>query len=212
MMTSSPGFKVACKALVITCLPPAQTKTSSAEKSRWLSRLNLAAMAARSSGMPGTGGYFVSPRSIASWAALRTCCGVSKSGSPILSETISRPSARNMRPSWVISMVGDASICSSKSDLLNSAKDYTASIGLSRRPGTPPSQTMRPPYRRRCISRMVQGGTAGTMPVEIISPASRGNQMKTRRPKPGCACQASRFDHEHALPSIPDGQYSKYCM
>src|SRR3954454_22789619 len=47
-----------------------------------LSRLNLAATAFRSAGVPDTSVYFVSPASIARMAASLILRGVSKSGSP----------------------------------------------------------------------------------------------------------------------------------
>src|SRR5438132_530064 len=59
-------------------------------------------MAWRSSGMPTTGVYFVSPRRMASMAAVLMCSGVSKSGSPTESEITSRPLAFMSRPFCVI--------------------------------------------------------------------------------------------------------------
>src|SRR3984957_10850295 len=57
--------------------------------------------------MPSTGGYLVSPRSIALIAALLMLSGVSKSGSPTESEITSRPLALRSRAFCVIAMVAD---------------------------------------------------------------------------------------------------------
>src|ERR1700722_18778790 len=55
--------------------------------------------------MPSTGGYLVSPRSIALIAACLMLSGVSKSGSPTESEITSRPLALRSRAFCVIAMV-----------------------------------------------------------------------------------------------------------
>ena len=70
-------------------------------------RLNLRTMASRNSGTPATGVYFVSPRAIAAFAAARMLSGVSKSGSPELTGTISRPSAFSLRARSDAKFVGD---------------------------------------------------------------------------------------------------------
>src|SRR5277367_5022064 len=57
--------------------------------------------------MPSTGGYLVSPRSIALIAACLMLSGVSKSGSPTESEITSRPLAFRSRAFCVIAMVAD---------------------------------------------------------------------------------------------------------
>src|SRR5215472_8710646 len=57
--------------------------------------------------MPSTGGYLVSPRSIALIAACLMLSGVSKSGSPTESEITSRPLALRSRAFCVIAMVAD---------------------------------------------------------------------------------------------------------
>ena len=59
-----------------------------------LSRLNFSLMAARSSGIPELGVYFVKPALSASMAAALMCSGVSKSGSPAPKLKTSTPSAR----------------------------------------------------------------------------------------------------------------------
>ena len=59
-------------------------------------------------GMPSTGGYLVSPRSIALIAACLMWSGVSKSGSPTESEITSRPLALRSRAFCVIAMVATA--------------------------------------------------------------------------------------------------------
>ena len=53
--TSSPGSSVAMSALKSTCLPPAPAEMFSGLHSRPFSRLNLATIAAFSSGVPSTG-------------------------------------------------------------------------------------------------------------------------------------------------------------
>ena len=55
MSTSSPGSSVAMSALYRTCLPPAPAEMFSGLQSMPFSRLNLATMAALSSGVPSTG-------------------------------------------------------------------------------------------------------------------------------------------------------------
>src|SRR5580700_3940806 len=57
--------------------------------------------------MPSTGGYLVSPRSIALIAAYLMLSGVSKSGSPTESDITSRPLALRSRAFCVIAMVAD---------------------------------------------------------------------------------------------------------
>src|ERR1700735_1606656 len=57
--------------------------------------------------MPSTGGYLVSPRSIALIAACLMLLGVSKSGSPTESDITSRPLALRSRAFCVIAMVAD---------------------------------------------------------------------------------------------------------
>jgi hypothetical protein len=64
-------------------------------------------MASRSSGIPATGVYFVSPRAIAAFAASLILSGVAKSGSPELTGTISRPSAFSLRARSEAKLVGD---------------------------------------------------------------------------------------------------------
>ena len=76
------GFRVATKALKITGLPPGATWIWAGLYSRPFSRLNLAQMAAFSSGMPSGSVYFVLPALMASMAAFLILSGVSKSGSP----------------------------------------------------------------------------------------------------------------------------------
>src|ERR1700731_1001891 len=57
--------------------------------------------------MPDTGVYFVSPRSIAAIAARLMVSGVLKSGSPVDSETISRPACLRSRAFCVTAIVAD---------------------------------------------------------------------------------------------------------
>src|SRR5271156_1071311 len=57
--------------------------------------------------MPSTGGYLVSPRSIALIAARLTLSGVSKSGSPTDSEMTSRPLALRSRAFCVTVIVAE---------------------------------------------------------------------------------------------------------
>jgi len=72
-----------------------------------LSRLNLATMAALSSGMPSTSVYLVLPSLRALIAASLMFSGVSKSGSPAESEMTSRPSALSWRAFMDTAMVAD---------------------------------------------------------------------------------------------------------
>src|SRR5438270_7510638 len=64
-------------------------------------------MASRKGGMPDTGVYLVSPRSIALIAAFLMFSGVSKSGSPVDSETISRPAFLRSRAFCVTAIVAE---------------------------------------------------------------------------------------------------------
>src|SRR5688500_10250870 len=57
--------------------------------------------------MPATGGYFVSPRRMASIAASLMLSGVSKSGSPAPSPMMSRPDSFKSRAFCVTAMVAD---------------------------------------------------------------------------------------------------------
>src|SRR5262249_53710860 len=74
---------------------------------RPFSRLNLPTMASRSSGSPATAVYLVRPRAIAAFAAARMLSGVSKSGSPDETATMSRPSAFSRRARSDAKLVGD---------------------------------------------------------------------------------------------------------
>src|SRR4030088_3309232 len=64
-------------------------------------------MASRKGGIPDTGVYLVSPRSIAAIAAFLMLSGVSKSGSPVDSETISRPAFLRSRAFCVTAIVAE---------------------------------------------------------------------------------------------------------
>src|ERR1700730_14849859 len=64
-------------------------------------------MASRNGGIPDTGVYLVSPRSIAAIAAFLMLSGVSKSGSPVDSETISRPALLRSRAFCVTAIVAE---------------------------------------------------------------------------------------------------------
>ena len=70
-----------------------------------LSRLNFAATARRSAGVPATSVYFVSPASMAAIAARLICAGVSKSGSPAERLMMSRPAAFSCRALVEMAMV-----------------------------------------------------------------------------------------------------------
>ena len=106
-MTSSPGLRVAIIALKMICLPPTPICIWSGEYLRPFSRSNLRQTASRSSGMPGTGGYFVLPSRIALIAASWMNSGVLKSGSPAPRPITSSPAAFISRALSVTAMVGD---------------------------------------------------------------------------------------------------------
>ena len=75
-----PDLPSPCSALKIACLPPLETQISSSAKSSPLSRLNLRWIASFSASVPSCGGYFVSPRSAAWYAASIACGGLAKFG------------------------------------------------------------------------------------------------------------------------------------
>ena len=77
----------------MTCLAPALTITSLGATSKPWARLNQAATALRSWGVPSTWVYLVAPASSAFLAASLMCTGVSKSGSPAPKLTTSMPLA-----------------------------------------------------------------------------------------------------------------------
>src|SRR5687768_2067035 len=58
--------------------------------------------------MPGPGTYFVLPSCSALMAASLMCCGVSKSGSPTLKETMSAPSRRFLATRLEMATVAEA--------------------------------------------------------------------------------------------------------
>src|ERR1700736_1408235 len=64
-------------------------------------------IASRNGGIPDTGVYLVSPRSIAAIAACLMLSGVSKSGSPVDSETTSRPALLRSRAFCVTAIVAE---------------------------------------------------------------------------------------------------------
>src|SRR3954451_17683613 len=64
-------------------------------------------IALRRAGVPLTGVYFVSPRSIAAWAAAFMFPGVSKSGSPTVRSTMSRPAAFNSLARAAAAVLGE---------------------------------------------------------------------------------------------------------
>src|SRR6218665_3494413 len=109
-MTSSPARTVHISALKMTCLAPAPTMISSGEKCSPFSARNLPAMAALSSGVPPTSVYRVCPLAIARRAASWICCGVSKSGSPAVSASTSRPWPRSARARWLAMELGEGRI------------------------------------------------------------------------------------------------------
>src|SRR3990167_6522468 len=75
-----------------------------------LSRLNLAQMAAFSSGMPSGSVYLVLPALMASMAAFLMLPGVSKSGSPAERAITSRPAAFSARALALMAMVADGAM------------------------------------------------------------------------------------------------------
>ena len=79
-------------------------------------------------GMPSTGGYFVSPRSIASIAAFLILSGVSKSGSPTDSEMMSRPFALRSRAFCVTAIVAEGLTRERASAM--KATDWRLSVGV----------------------------------------------------------------------------------
>ena len=89
----------------ITCFPPVEMMISSGAYSNPLSRKNFPATASRSTRVPATSVYFVSPARIARMAASLTLSGVSKSGSPADNEITSRPAAFKARALEEIAIV-----------------------------------------------------------------------------------------------------------
>src|SRR6202161_3125803 len=80
--------------------------------------------------MPSTGGYLVSPRSIALIAACLMLSGVSKSGSPTESEITSRPLALRSRAFCVIAMVADG--LTRERTSARKATDWRLSVGVKK--------------------------------------------------------------------------------
>ncbi|MNT42530.1 hypothetical protein D3C72_1789540 [compost metagenome] len=80
---------------------------SLAVKARPLSRRNLSRMASFSSGVPPTSVYLVRDCAIARTTASVTFSGVSKSGSPAVRATMSRPVARSSRARWPAMELGE---------------------------------------------------------------------------------------------------------
>src|SRR5882672_12515519 len=107
MMTSAPSSTLAINARKRICLAPPPTQTSFSVYSSPTRRLKSARIAWRSAGVPLTAVYFVSPLSIAAWAAALTWSGVSKSGSPIVISTMSCPAAFNSRTRAAAAVVGE---------------------------------------------------------------------------------------------------------
>src|SRR5437879_2028260 len=107
MMTSAPSSTLAINARKRICLAPPPTQTSFSVYSSPSRRLKSVRIAWRSAGVPLTAVYFVSPLSIAAWAAALTWSGVSKSGSPIVISTMSCPAAFNSRTRAAAAVVGE---------------------------------------------------------------------------------------------------------
>src|SRR3954469_5781603 len=91
-----------------------------------LSRLNLAATAFRSAGVPDTSVYFVSPASIARIAASLILRGVSKSGSPCDRLITFFPSAIIRRATVEMAMVRLGWMRSRRADV----SDIVQSLGV----------------------------------------------------------------------------------
>ena len=92
-MTSSPLLQIALSVLYRECFAPFETRICEGSKRRLLSRLNLSAIARRSSGILALCVYEVKLSSMAFFAASLMWKGVGKSGSPAVSVTTSTPSA-----------------------------------------------------------------------------------------------------------------------
>ena len=101
---------------------PLETITCEGEYSSPLSQRSFSQIARRSPSVPAAGVYLVSPISSASCAAVRIYCGVTKSGSPTLKETTSRPLWRISLALASIASVGDGAIAAHKRE---SSKDKT---------------------------------------------------------------------------------------
>ena len=80
------------------------------ERAKLYASLKLAGLDDAPVGGAVDGGDFVSPRSIAAWAAALMWSGVSKSGSPAPSPMTSRPAALSSAAFWVTAMVGEGLI------------------------------------------------------------------------------------------------------
>src|SRR6266700_3586388 len=118
MITSSPGSRTAINAMYRQCLPPAPVVMFSGLYGRLFSRLNLSAMACRSSGRQGVGVYFVCPLSSAIFAASLMNAGVSKSGSPAPKPTTSTPAFLS-----ALALALTASVIESETRLIRSASE-----------------------------------------------------------------------------------------
>eukprot|EP01022_Parablepharisma_sp_SALTPOND_P035049 TRINITY_DN939_c0_g4_i4.p1 TRINITY_DN939_c0_g4~~TRINITY_DN939_c0_g4_i4.p1 ORF type:complete len:1248 (+),score=348.87 TRINITY_DN939_c0_g4_i4:2480-6223(+) len=105
--TSSPLCTVMARALKMACLAPQVAMISLGAQSRPFSRLNLAAMAWRSAGVPAVAVQRVWPASMAAAAAWRMWAGVSKSGSPTTRLTMSLPWRRNSAARSAAALLGD---------------------------------------------------------------------------------------------------------
>ena len=103
------------------CLPPVPTLISPGPNSSPFSRLNLAATAAFSSGVPSTAVYLVWPARIAAIAASLIESGVSKSGSPAPSPITSRPAALSSRARLVTAIVGEGLIAARRRAMIDMA-------------------------------------------------------------------------------------------
>src|ERR1700735_4425780 len=111
--------------------------------------------------MPSTGGYLVSPRSIALIAACLMLSGVSKSGSPTESEITSRPLALRSRAFCVIAMVADG--LTRERTSARKATDWRLSVGvkkIERRSYSEASGLRQPPAREGGQERGAQRASA----------------------------------------------------
>ena len=134
----------------------------------------------------GHGVYFVSPRSIAAFAAALMWSGVSKSGSPAASEITSRPRAFRSRAFWVIAIVAEGF-----------TRDRTSArmaMGVPlRSPGS------RKPADHRALSAGMDPGSepgigpkAGDRPTQVNAPSVADPQRGRGKPQPFAVSSRTR--------------------
>src|SRR6202040_4300672 len=127
-------------------------------------------MASRKGGMPRTGGYLVSPRSIALIAACLMLSGVSKSGSPTESEITSRPLALRSRAFCVIAMVADG--LTRERTSARKATDWRLSVAgeIGRRTYSETSGLRQPPAGEGGEQRgALKASAAGHAPAHFVT-------------------------------------------